>query len=64
MLKLGTRLMKIASFVPQGTKVADIGTDHAYLPIYLVSEEIITSAIAGEVHKGPFQAAQGLLRST
>lgn len=61
-LKLGTRLMKIASFVPQGAKVADIGTDHAYLPIYLVSEEIVTSAIAGEVHKGPFQAAQEALK--
>lgn len=54
--------MKVASFVPKSARVADIGTDHAYLPIYLVSEEFITSAIAGEVNKGPYQAAEEALK--
>jgi tRNA (adenine22-N1)-methyltransferase len=56
-VKLGSRLAALAAMVPAGSKVADIGTDHAYLPIHLVFQNIVTAAVAGDVHKGPFQSA-------
>ena len=57
-MKLGERLGALASFVPVGARLADIGTDHAYVPIELVEKNIAISAIAGDVHSGPFQAAK------
>jgi tRNA (adenine22-N1)-methyltransferase len=54
--------MTIANFVPRGSKVADIGTDHAYLPIYLVQEGVCPSAVGGDVHRGPFEAALRAVR--
>jgi tRNA (adenine22-N1)-methyltransferase len=56
-MKLGKRLATIAALVPPGSILADIGTDHAYLPVYLVSEGLVPRAVAGEVNPGPFKAA-------
>lgn len=56
-MKLSHRLMTIASFVRKGSKIADIGTDHGYIPIYLVSEGISPSALAMDVRKGPLERA-------
>lgn len=56
--KLSERLTTVASFVRENTILADIGSDHAYLPCFLVHEGVITKAIAGEVVKGPFESAQ------
>src|SRR5690554_5924572 len=56
--QLSERLKKVASFVEVGAKVADIGSDHAYLPVYLVSRGIATYAVAGEVNEGPLQSAR------
>ena len=50
--KLSERLQTVASFVPTGAIVADIGSDHAYLPCYLVMNGIAKGSIAGEVVKG------------
>lgn len=56
-IKLSERLRRVASHVPQGTCLLDVGSDHAYLPIYLVQENIISRALAGEVVAGPYQSA-------
>lgn len=57
-VKLSKRLLMIANFVPYNKKVADIGSDHALLPCYLLQNNIANSAIAGEVNEGPFLTAK------
>ena len=52
-LELPPRLRAIAEQVPVGTKFADIGTDHAYLPIWLLRQGRISSAIATDLREGP-----------
>ena len=54
---LSKRLTTIASLVPAGSRVADVGTDHGYTPIYLVKNGIAVSAIAMDVRKGPLSRA-------
>ena len=54
---ISKRLRKVAGFVPQDAKILDVGSDHAYLPIYLIQQGKISSAIAGEVVEGPYQSA-------
>jgi len=56
-VKISKRLATIAALVPPGSHLADIGTDHACLPVYLVSEGIVPFAVAGEANPGPFRAA-------
>lgn len=62
MIELGERLTKVASFVPKDSKVCDVGSDHAYLPVYLIQNNQITSAVAGEVVEGPFLSAKQTVR--
>ena len=54
---ISKRLELVASFVPQGAVLLDVGSDHAYLPIDLVERGRIEGAIAGEVVDGPYQSA-------
>ena len=54
---ISKRLELVASFVPQGAILLDVGSDHAYLPIDLVERGQIERAIAGEVVEGPYQSA-------
>jgi len=56
-VNLGPRLQTVASFVPKGAKLGDIGTDHAYLPISLYETQQIAKAVAIDVHEGPYQSA-------
>lgn len=54
---LSLRLKTVADFVMRDSVVADIGSDHAYLPCYLMLEHQVPYAIAGEVNEGPYQSA-------
>lgn len=61
-ITLGKRLCAAASFVRDGAVVADIGTDHAYLPIYLVSSGIASRAVASDIKEGPAACARENVR--
>ena len=61
-LELTPRLMAIANQVPQGARLADVGTDHAYLPVYLLLKERITSAVASDVNEGPLERGRETAR--
>lgn len=57
-MKLSKRLQTIADFVKKGAVVADIGTDHAHIPIYLIKNNIISKAYACDINKGPLEKAK------
>ncbi|RGZ00632.1 class I SAM-dependent methyltransferase [Clostridium sp. AM58-1XD] len=62
-MNLSYRLKTVASFVPEGSIVADIGTDHGYIPIYLAEQGKITHAVAMDVRTGPLERAEEHIRS-
>lgn len=61
-MKLSKRLMNVASFVSEGSNIADIGTDHGYVPIYLVKKNLVKNAFALDVRKGPLERAEVHIR--
>lgn len=58
MVKLSNRLLAVASFVTDGNVLADVGTDHGYIPIYLMQEKRIPRAIAMDINAGPLERAK------
>ena len=59
---LSMRLERVAAHVPAGARLADIGSDHGYLPVALLRRGLIAVAVAGEVAATPFQAAERTVR--
>lgn len=57
-MKLSKRLELVASFVPEGSRLADVGTDHGYIPIALVERGVCPFAIAMDVGTGPLARAR------
>ena len=60
---LSQRLRCAASLVRQDSLVADVGTDHAYLPIALLSEGRIRGGVVSDIHKGPIARATEHIRA-
>lgn len=56
--KISKRLEAAASFSRRGVRIADIGTDHAYLPIYLYSAGRISGGVASDINQGPVERAR------
>ena len=61
-LRLPPRLARIAALVPAGARIADVGTDHGLLPIWLREQEIAVSAVATDIRPGPLSRAESLMR--
>ena len=57
-MQLSMRLSAISAMVTEGNRLVDVGCDHGYLPVYLILEHKIPSAIAMDVRKGPLSRAQ------
>ena len=64
MVEISRRLQEIAGLVTTGNRVADIGSDHGYLPVYLIEKGIAPHCIAGEVNQGPYESAAGQVRQS
>ena len=63
-MKLSNRLEAVANFVPYSSVLLDIGTDHAWLPIYLLKEEQIKKAYASDNKEGPLNIAKKNIESS
>ena len=61
-MELTPRLQAIAEQVPQGARLADVGTDHGYLPVWLLCSGRIDSAIAADLREGPLDRARETAR--
>ena len=62
MSELSPRLRMVAGLVPEGVRLADVGTDHAYLPAALILEGKIPFAVAADLRQGPLASARATVR--
>lgn len=62
-MNISERLITIAKFIPNCTCLADIGTDHGYIPIYAIQNGICKTSIASDINKGPIQIADKNIRN-
>lgn len=57
-MRLSPRLIEVAKLVPKSDKILDVGTDHGYIPVYLVENNITKKAIAADINEGPLNSAR------
>ncbi|MDD5938955.1 MAG: class I SAM-dependent methyltransferase [Clostridiales bacterium] len=57
---LSPRLQAVAGLVPPGTALADVGTDHGRLPVWLIQHGLVERAVASDLRPGPLSRAQAL----
>lgn len=57
-MELTPRLRAVAEQVPKGAEFADVGTDHGYLPVWLILNGVAASAIAADLREGPLGRAR------
>lgn len=57
---LSPRLRQVADLVPPGTALADVGTDHGRLPVWLIQHGVIDRAVASDLRPGPLSSAKAL----
>ena len=57
-IELSPRLRAVADLVPEGAKFVDVGTDHAYLPVYLIQRGVLTHAVVSDLREGPLDRAR------
>lgn len=62
-LNISNRLQFIAGLIKKGSVVADIGTDHGYLPIFLIKSGICNQVTAMDVRKGPLKKAEDNMKA-
>lgn len=62
-MELSIRLKVIVNLMEQCDNIIDVGTDHGYVPIYLVKNDIIKSAIASDINRGPVEKAKKNINS-
>jgi len=55
---ISARLASAVPYIRRGARVVDVGTDHAYLPIYLLREGLAAAALAADINKGPIEVAR------
>lgn len=60
-MHIGRRLETLGRLVPEGSVLVDVGTDHAYLPVWLIEQGRIKKAVAGDIAAGPCQAARSTI---
>ena len=59
--KISKRLLAAASLAKEGTRIADVGTDHAYLPIYLYATGRVSGGVVSDINRGPVERARANL---
>ena len=62
MVSLSKRLNAVASLVKSGSSVADVGTDHGYIPVYLVKNNISPFAVAMDINEKPLASCKSLVK--
>lgn len=61
MIKLSPRLSAAASLINKNSRLADIGTDHGYVPVFLVKNGLISCAVASDINEGPLSSCKDLV---
>lgn len=61
-MQLSERMLAVAGLVTPGLRLADVGTDHGYIPLWLTERGVIPGAIAMDVNRGPLERAKENIR--